>query len=239
MKEAKSNMKTNLLTISLALVTGSLLAADPKEVVTGAAKKLGDAENYSWKQMVENAGGGGFGGGASEGKTQKGGYTWLSMTMRDNTIEAIKKGEKGAIKNQEGWRSLADASSGDPGPGTFIARRVQNLKTPAAQAEELAGKVKDLKQDGEAYGGDLTEDGAKSLLTFGGRGGNGPEVRGAKGSAKFWVKDGVLSKYQTKVKGTVSFNGNDRDVDRTTTVEIKDIGSTKVTVPDEAQKKLE
>ena len=59
------------------------------------------------------------------------------------------------------------------------------------------------------------------------------------GTAKFWVKDGVLSKYQTKVKGTVSFNGNDRDVDRTTTVEIKDIGSTKVTVPDEAQKKLE
>ena len=231
-------MKTKILTCSLALVASSLLAADPKDTVVGAAKKLADAENYSWKQTTENAGGGGFGAGSTEGKTQKGGFTWLSMTMRDNTVEAVKKGEKGAIKNQEGWRSLAEAGSGDPGPGTFVARRVQNLKTPAAQAEELAGKVKDLKQDGDAYGGELTEEAAKSLLTFGGRGGNGPEVSGAKASAKFWIKDGALTKYQTKVKGTVSFNGNDREVDRTTTVEIKDVGSTKITVPDEAQKKL-
>ena len=40
------------------------------------------------------------------------------------------------------------------------------------------------------------------------------------------------------MQGKVSFNGNDRDVDRTTTVEIKDIGSTKVQVPDDAKKKL-
>jgi hypothetical protein len=231
-------MKTNILGFSLAFVAGSLVAADLKDTIVDAAKKLADAENYSWKQTTENAGGGGFGAGATEGKTQKGGYTWVSMTMRDNTVEAVKKGEKGAMKNQEGWRSLAEASSGDPGPGTFVARRLQNLKTPAEQAQELAGKVKELKQDGDAYSGELSEEGAKSLLTFGGRGGNGPEVSGAKGSAKFWVKDGVLTKYQTKVKGTVSFNGNDREVDRTTTVEIKDTGSTKVTVPEEAQKKL-
>jgi hypothetical protein len=37
----------------------------------------------------------------------------------------------------------------------------------------------------------------------------------------------------------VSFNGNDRDVDRTTTVEIKDVNSTKIEVPDEAKKKLQ
>jgi|SRR5579862_281599 len=233
-------MNRNLLTASLSFLAMSLLAADPRETVTSAAKKLGDADNYSWKQTMENAGGGGFGAGTSEGKTQKGGYTWLSMTMRDNTIEAVKKGEKGAIKNQDGWRSLAEASEGDRGPGTFMARRLQNFKAPAVQAEELAGKVKELKQDGDLFAGELTEAGAKSLLTFGGRGGgNGPEISGAKGSAKFWIKDGVLAKYQTNVKGTVSFNGNDRDVDRTTTVEIKDIGSTQITVPAEAQKKLE
>ena len=230
-------MKTKVLACSLALIASSVLAADPKDSVIAAAKKLADADNYSWKQTIENASGGGFGAGASEGKTQKGGYTWLTMAGRDNTIEAVKKGDKGAIKGPEGWRSLGDAS-GEQGRGAFMARRLQNYKTPAEQAEDLAGKVKDLKQDGDAYGGNLTEDGAKSLLTFGGRGGNGPEVSGAKASAKFWVKDGVLTKYETKVKGTVSFNGNDREVDRTTTVEIKDVGATKVTVPDEAQKKL-
>jgi hypothetical protein len=36
----------------------------------------------------------------------------------------------------------------------------------------------------------------------------------------------------------MSFNGNDIDQDRTTTVVIKDVGTTKVTVPDEAKKKL-
>jgi len=232
-------MKKNLLIGGVALLAGSLLAQDAKETVTSAAKKLAQADNYSWKQTIENAGGGGFGAGPSEGKTQKGGYTWLSMTMRDNTIEAVKKGDKGALKGQEGWRSLAEASSGDRGPGTFLARRIQNFKAPAAQAEELAGKVKTLKQDGETYAGELTEDGAKSLLLFGGRGGNGPEVNDAKGSVKFWIKDGVLTKYETKVKGSISFNGNDRDVDRTTTVEIKDVGSTKIAVPEEAEKKME
>ena len=234
-------MKRHLLFGTMALLAASLLAANaaPKDELTAAAKKLADKDNYAWKQTTENAGGGGFGGGTSEGKTEKDGYLWLSMTMRDNTIEAVKKGEKGAIKTQDGWQSLSEATSGDPGPATFIARRMQNFKAPAAQAEDLAGKTKELKQDGDVYSGELTEEGAKSQLMFGGRaGGNGPEISGAKGSVKFWVKDGVLSKYEIKVKGTVSFNGNDRDVDRTTTVDIKDIGSTKIQVPEGAQKKL-
>jgi len=234
-------MRRHILFGTLALLAGSLFTANsaPKDDLSAAAKKLADKDNYAWKQKAENAGGGGFGGLTSEGKIEKDGYLWFSMTMRDNTIEAVKKGDKGAIKTADGWQSLSEASSGDPGPATFIARRLQNFKAPAAQAEELAGKVKELKQDGDVYSGELTEEGAKSLLLFGGRaGGNGPEVSGAKGSVKFWVKDGLLAKYETKVQGKVSFNGNDRDVDRTTTVEIKDIGSTKVQVPDDAKKKL-
>ncbi len=233
-------MKKQILFGLMVLLAGSVVVvnAAPKDDLLAAAKKLAGKDNYSWKQTTENPGGGGFGGGTSEGKVDKD-MVWLSMTMRDNTIEAVKQGEKGAIKTQDGWQSLSEATSGDPGPGMFIARRVQTLKAPAAQAEELAGKMKDVKQDGDVYSGDLTEDGAKSQLMFGGRGGgNGPEISGAKGSAKFWVKDGVLSKYQVKVQGKMSFNGNDRDIDRTTTIDIKDIGSTKVQVPEDAKKKL-
>ena len=234
-------MKRHLLFGTMALLAGSFFTANaaPKDDVTAAAKKLADKDNYAWKQTTENAGGRGFGAGTSEGKTEKGGYLWLSMTMRNNTIEAIKKGDKGAIKTQDGWQSLSDATGGDPGPAMFIARRMQNFKAPAAQAEELVGKVKELKQDGDVYSGDLTEEGAKSQLTFGGRGGgNGPEISDAKGSVKFWVKDGVLSKYEVKVQGKMSFNGNDRDIDRTTTVEIKDVDATKIQVPDDAKSKL-
>ena len=53
-----------------------------------------------------------------------------------------------------------------------------------------------------------------------------------------WRKDGALVKYVVNVKGTVSFGGQDRDIDRTTTTEFKKVGSTKVSVPDEAKKKL-
>ena len=75
----------------------------------------------------------------------------------------------------------------------------------------MAGKTKDLKKDGEAYASDLTEAGAKELLSFGGRrGGNAPEPKNAKGSVKFWVKDGLLAKYELKLQGTVTFNGEDR-----------------------------
>jgi hypothetical protein len=229
-------MKKHIMFGTLVLLVGSLVAANagPKDEVTAAAKKLADKDNYAWKQTTE----GGFGGGTSEGKIEKEGYLWLTMTMRNNTVEAVKKGDKGAIKTQDGWQSLSDAASGDQGPAMFLARRMQNFKAPAVQAEDLATKVKELKKEGDVYSGDLTEEGAKSQLAFGGRGGNGPEVSGAKGSVKFWTKDGVLSKYEIKVQGKVSFNGNDRDVDRTTTVEIKDIGSTKVQVPEEAKSKV-
>lgn len=239
-------MKRNILIGTLVLAAGTLLAADPKDEVTTAAKNLADKDNYSWKQTTENAGGGGFGAGKSEGKAEKGGFIWVSREGRDNnTIEAVKKGEKVAVKTQDGWQSLADLAAdqgggGGGGRGRFMAMGFRNLKAPAAQVQDLVAKTKELKSEGDAFAGDLTEEGAKSQLSFGGRGGgNGPEISGAKGSVKVWLKDGVLAKYELKVKGTVSFNGNDRDIDRTTTVEIKDIGSTKVLVPDEAKKKLE
>jgi len=98
--------------------------------------------------------------------------------------------------------------------------------------------VKDLKKTDSGFSGELTEDGAKEYLSMGGRGGgDAPSIEGAKGNATFWVKDGALTKFSFQVQGKVSFNGNDRDVDRTTTIEIKDVGTTKVEVPEAALKK--
>jgi hypothetical protein len=236
-------MKKQLLILALAGVTGSLLAAEGKDEVTAAAKKLADASSYSWKTTVKvpEGGGGQFRPGPSEGKTEKDGYIYQKSTFGDNTMEVVKKGDKGAFTNQDGeWQSTSD--SGDAqGPGRFMAGMVRNLKAPADQAQDLIKDTKELKKDGDAYSGDLTEEGAKNLLRFrrgGGGGGGGPEISDAKGNAKFWVKDGVLTKYEFNVKGKVSFNGNDREVDRTTTVEVSGVGSTKVEVPEGAKKKL-
>jgi hypothetical protein len=71
---------------------------------------------------------------------------------------------------------------------------------------DLAGKTKEMKRDGDAYSAELTEAGAKELLSFGGRpGSNAAEPKNAKGSVKFWLKDGTLSKYNVNVQGTINF----------------------------------
>lgn len=232
------------------LASSAMVAyAGPKDEVQDAAKKLADAESYSWHTEVEA--GGGFRPGPTDGKAQKDGLITMSMSFGDNEMQVFKKGDKAAIKGQDGWQSLEELNQGgdgQPGPGRFIGRMIQGFESPAKQAGELADKVKELKKEDEVYSGDLTEDGAKELLMFrrggrrgggqGGNGGNGPEINNAKGTAKFWVKDGALAKVVYHVEGTMSFNGNDRDVDRTTTTEFKDVGSTKIEVPAEAQEKM-
>ncbi len=232
-------MKKNILLGALLLVAGNLFA-DPKDDVTSAAKALADKPNYSWKMTIEMGGGGNFRPGPTEGKTEKGGATWLSMSMRDSTTEAVQKGEKWVLKTEDGWQTLEEATAdGQQGPGRFIAARLRRLKTPAVEVQDIVGKTKSLKLDEGVVVGDLTEEGVKSLMRFGGRrGGNAPEITNPKGSVKVWLKEGLISKLQYHLQGTMTFNGEDRDIDTTTTVEIKDVGNTKVTVPDEAAKKL-
>jgi hypothetical protein len=230
----------------MALLAGSLMAADssPKDDVKKAAAALGGQTNYTWQATVEVPADSPFKPGPTDGKTEKGGYTTLSFSFGDNSTEAVTKGTNGAVKTDDGWKTLAEAlkDNGDGGfnPTRFIARMVQNYRVPAVEAASLADDAKELKKDTNSISGDLTEAGAKELLSFRrrGNGGDGPTVTNAKGSVKFWLSNGKLAKYQFHVQGTVSFNGNDRDVDRTTTVEIKDVNSTKIEVPDDAKKKL-
>jgi hypothetical protein len=229
-------MKRNMLFSALTLLAGSLLAADPKDEVTSAAKKLGDKDNYSWKKTVVVPEGSRFRPGPTEGKAQKEGFTYVTMKFNEATTQVLLKGEKAAVTNPEGeWQSLSEIDT--EGPGRFVQGMVRNLKTPPVEASELVSHAKDLKMEGDTYSGDLTEEGAKTYLRFT-RGTDGPTISNAKGSVKFWLKDGVISKYEYKVKGTRTFNGNDTEVDRATTVEIKDVGTTKVDVPAEAKKKL-
>jgi hypothetical protein len=239
-------MKKNLLLGMFTLLAGSLLAADssPKDDVKNAAAALGSQTNYTWQATVEVPADSQFKPGPTDGKTEKGGYTTLSFSFGDNTTDAVIKGTNGAVKTDDGWKTLADAikDNGDGGfnPTMFIARMVQNYKVPAVEAASLADAAKELKHDTNVISGDLTEAGAKDLLSFRRRrsSGDGPTVTNPKGSVKFWIADGKLAKYQYHVQGTVSFNGNDRDVDRTTTVEIKDVNTTKLDMNADAKKLL-
>ena len=234
-------MKRNTWFSVIALLAGSLIAAEstPKDDVISAAKKLGEKTNYSWRTTVVVPEGARFRPGPMEGKTEKDGFTVVSGTFGDNRWELVCKGDKAAMNTPDGgWQSV-DEMEREEGRGRFRALMVRNFRVPAVQAADIATTAKELKKDGDTYSGELTEEGAKALLTFRPRGGDaGPTVSNAKGSAKFWVKDGALVKYEFKAKGTVSFNGNEFENDHTTTVEIKEVGTTKVEVPEAAKKKL-
>jgi hypothetical protein len=238
-------MREKILIGTVALLATCVLAADPSSEgeVKAAAKKLADSGSYSWKTTTDVAGGGRFRPGPTEGKIAKDGVALLAITRGENTTQAVLKGDKGAIKTDDGWMSLSDLTGdgGQPNRAAFMARALRSFKTPAAEAEDLLAKAKGIQKSEGVYTGDLSEEGVKELLTRGFRrpGGDAPAPKDAKGSVKFWLKEGMLSKYEFNVQGKI-MGREDREfeINRTTTVEIKDVGTTKVEVPEDAMKKL-
>lgn len=227
-------MKKLMTSGAVALLAGTLLGADasPKEQVVAAAQKLGNEPNYSWKMNTVVPEGAPFKPGPTEGKTEKGGSTCFTLSFGDNTTTIYLQGTNSAISNPDGGWQTAQELEGDEGPGRFTAMIVHAFKNPAAQAQELAGTAGDLSAAEDVVSGEMTEAGAKSQFRFG-------NVTNPKGSVKFWIKDGELTKFEFKLTGKANFNGDDIDVDRDTTIEIKDVGATKIDVPAEARKKLE
>ncbi len=227
-------MKTFIILSAFVAAAFSLQAADSKDSVVAAAKKLGD-QNYSWTTTTKTTGP--FTPGPLKGKIEKGGPAHVTGSFGDNEYEYVVKGEKGAFRGQDGWRSAEELAQDDQGPGRFVGRILKTFKSPAAEAEDLAKKAGDLKETDGAYSGELSSEAAKELLSRGRR--PNSEAKGAKGTVKFWVKDGALTKYEYNLKGKVlGRDDQEVDMDRTTTVEIKEVGSTKVTLPEEAKKKL-
>lgn len=244
-------MKHILLCVLLATASIATRAAEakeeakastsPKEEVAAAAKKLAEKSSYSWVTLMELPGMQ-FTPGPMKGKTEKDGYTWLSQEFGDNTTEAIVKGTNGVAKTEDGWQTVAeltaDGGNGGFNPKRMAARLITNPRIPASDLTNMLAKVKELKKDGDAFSGEFTEAGAKELAGsgFGRPGGPGPSK--ASGSMKVWVKDGVVSKIESKLASTMKFQDEDRDIQRNTTTEIKDVGTAKVEVPEGAKKKL-
>ncbi len=216
------------------------VAASDTNQVKDAIAKLRAQTNYSWTATVELPGSE-FTPGPVKGQTEKDGYALVSQEMGENTLQAAFKGDKTAIKVEDQWQSLDEAE----GFGAMMGWIVARTRTAADEAESLLKAAKSLKAADGALAGDLTDDGAKELLSFGRRGGNAefspPPPKNAKASVKFWLKDGSLSKFQSDVKGSVAFGPDQeaRDMQVIRTVEIQNVGTTKVDVPVEAKKKLE
>ncbi len=232
-------MKRILLTSLASALTLAACLADAKEDVKAAAQKLAEAANYSWTATTEIEGGP-FTPAPVMGKAEKGGYSIVSSERDGNTSTAVLKGDKGVMKTDAGWQTDEEIQAAAQGGGGQGRGRGMLLRArqPVAEAVKLADKAKELKAADGVISGDLTDEGAKEAASFRRPGGQAPEPKNAKASVKFWLKDGQLSKIQLRVFSTVNFNGEDRDFTRTTVYELKDVGTTKVEVPEEAKKKL-
>jgi hypothetical protein len=233
-------------------------ARDAKEELLAAVKKLAEAPSYGWTTTpqapaepppAEGNRRRGMGGGPTEGRAEKDGLTWLSSKQGEAVVEGVAKGDKAAVKTAEGWKAASEFQGGQGGqqgrrdPAAGFARMLRTYKAPAAQAESLANGLKEVKVEDGVYSGDLTEEAVKGLVSVGGRPGGNPDrapaIEGATGTAKFWLKDGVLAKYELKIGGKMKFGEREISLDRTSVTEIKDVGSAKVEVPDEAKAKLQ
>ena len=117
-------MKTHLLLALTLLAPAVLRAADTsaKDQVTAAAKKLGEQSNYSWKTTVVVPESAQFKPGPTEGKTEKDGFTYVTLSFGDNLTEAAMKGDKAVVTNQDGdWQPASELENAEGRGGFSVA----------------------------------------------------------------------------------------------------------------------
>jgi len=243
-------MFQKLLPIALAFTTifaaTSTLHAADKDDALAAVKKLADAPNYSWTTSVQ---GGRGNQNPVDYKTEKDGYTTFTVTGQDGaTTDIVMKGTR-AVAKTDGWKTTAelqkalDDAGGGFGPEMITLIRIGNFAAPADQAKALLDKATNIKKEGDIFTADLAEAAAKDLLGFKMPAGVTTDfpamtTKDAKGSLKIWVKDGIMAKLEVHLTGTRTFNDQDTPVDQTNSAIIKEVGTTKITVPEDAKRKL-
>ena len=92
------------------LAAGPLLAA-PKDDVIAAATALGNTANYSWQTQEDWGTNAQWQPGPMDGKTEKDGYTAVTIRMLDDPSEFVRRGTNFAVHTTDnGWQTKAEAS---------------------------------------------------------------------------------------------------------------------------------
>ncbi len=223
-----------------AIGCASTVFADTNTVasVNAAVAKLAAAPNYGWTVNVQLPNSQ-FTPSPVTGVTEKDGYSMVSEDINGDTMQAVFKGDKAAIKGQDDWQSMAEADDQTAMMGGFLV----NPGTAATESAKILKDAGDLSAGTNGViSGDFTDAGATDQMTFRGRNGNPPPPpKNAKGSLKFWLNsDGTLAKFETHLTAQVAFGDQGpQDFEVIRTVVIQNVGTTKVTVPDAALKALQ
>ena len=213
--------------------------ADPKQELAQAIGSLQNKTNYSWTATtVPHGERTPWVQSPINGKTEKGGRTYFAFSIEGNQVEAAFLGTRSAINTDGVWELATELT----GERLALANRLQAFKAPAVEAEELLNQSQNLRRNRDgSFEAELPAPVVKEMLAERSRSGiqeGGPA--NPKGSVKFWVRNGVLEKFEYTLQGKIIIPDfrQEFDVDRTTTVEIKNVGSTRVTLPPAAMQKL-
>ncbi len=148
---------------------------------------------------------------------------------------------RGGGRRARGGSFPATDSEGDDGrPMLPYSNLQKTLSRPHEEIAIIVATATDLKLEGDILSGTLSETAAKLLLVHAGQKEITPLKAG--GTFRFWVRAGVLDKYEVKLEGTLAIqtrgDRHEVEVHQTALTEIKNVGTTKFEVPEDAKKKL-
>jgi len=205
------------------------------QTLTDAIERLDQQSSYRWTIEVEVPEEIRFRPGPTQGTTVQGGATHVTQSFGPRSTQVVIVGDKAAVTNRDGrWEtaSLSDQSYRSEGFAASIARDTQ---TPVEEANELTLSLTSLEEEGDGLVGTLPVDASKAQLA-GRRGVD--SVRDTKGTVRFSISDGVLTKYVLRVEGTLVDDDQTRETWRQTTVQVKDVGTAKLDLPSGATEAL-
>ena len=115
-----------------------------------------------------------------------------------------------------------------------------NLARPHEEIGIIVGSYTDIRAEGDDITGNLSETGAKLLLVHPGQ--NELTPLKAAGTFRLWIRDGALVKYELRLEGTLAVETpaarREVKVHQKSTTELKAVGTTSFSVPEEARTKL-
>jgi hypothetical protein len=233
-------MLTKPLLLAIAIL-GSTPATQAQTTVAEAITKLREAQNYSWTKTTEMPGAP-FSVAPVSGKAAKDGYAIQVAKADGNSLQVVTKAGRAAAKVGNEWKTAAELEAGKGKASADLAELVVS-RTPADELQALASKVVSPQQDADgSWGGKLDAAEAKSimsgLLKHRARRPN-MEISSTSGSLRVWMKDGLPQKYVVTTSGSISRPFGSKEVTRTATVTISEVGSTTVEIPAGAKAKLQ
>lgn len=231
-----------------AVLLASLFGGGDEELDKAAAKAAA-MDNYTFKvtTKIEGIGKGTPGDKPTVVQVQK--ETPWHITAGDT--EAYRSGETVVTKSDEDWKKLEAPAKPEKGTKPdfrqIALQGLKTMKTAGEMLKEVGTKIKEVKREdsdgGKCFSGELTPEAAKefgavSMGKGGGGGGKGPVLEYT-GTIKVYVNGtGDVTKLEITTEGKGTIKEKEVTIKKSQTIEISDVGTTKVEIPEDAKKAL-